>query len=115
VAKLAQVSKPEWKAFFDRVSKSLVNARAEIEVASLDLGDQVVAEWVPLLGLSYDPRADRLDIVLARSNHAISGPKEISVQESAEGLETVAIVDKEGARQVVKLKKPLLLPAAIGA
>src|ERR1700716_2179183 len=37
------------------VSKVLPAKQAEIEVASLKLGDQVEAEWLPLLGLAYDP------------------------------------------------------------
>jgi hypothetical protein len=31
---------------------------AEIEVTSLDLGDQIVAEWVPMIGISYDSKHD---------------------------------------------------------
>ena len=52
-----KIEKPEWQAFFDTLSKGLVGMRAEIEVASLALGDQIVAEWLPLLGITYDPRA----------------------------------------------------------
>ena len=38
--------------------------RAEIEVASLDLGDQIEAEWLPLLGITYDDKDDVLEIAL---------------------------------------------------
>ena len=34
------------------VSKLLEAKEAEIEVASLKLGDQVEAEWLPLIGIS---------------------------------------------------------------
>jgi len=47
-----KIEKPEWQAFFDTLSKGLVGMRAEIEVASLALGDQIVAEWLPLLGIT---------------------------------------------------------------
>jgi hypothetical protein len=66
MAELITVSKSEWKAFFDRMSKGIVGKWAEIEVASLDLGDQVLAEWIPLLGISYDPISDRVDVILDR-------------------------------------------------
>ena len=36
-----KIDKPEWRAFFDWLSQGLLGARAEIEVASLDLGDQI--------------------------------------------------------------------------
>jgi len=37
----------EWRAFFDSMADDLVGKRAEVEAASLDFGDQIVAEWVP--------------------------------------------------------------------
>jgi len=53
---LHSVPRPEWRGFFDRVSGALLGKWAEIEVASLDLGDQIVVEWVPMLGITYDAR-----------------------------------------------------------
>ena len=38
-----QLPQSQWRVFFDRMSKALLGKRAEIEVASLDLGDQIVA------------------------------------------------------------------------
>lgn len=109
---LLTLPRSEWRGFFDRMSKALVGKWAEIEVASLDLGSQVVAEWVPLLGITYDSRDDLLDVALNRSNHLIRHPREIVVEESAEGLSGVAAVDDAGTRQVIRLKEPLTLPPA---
>ena len=44
-----KVDKRDWRAFFDWLSQNLLGARAEIEVASLDLGDQIETEWLPLV------------------------------------------------------------------
>jgi hypothetical protein len=44
------------------MADTLVGKRAKVEAASLDLGDQIVAEWVPLLGVTYDARDDLLDV-----------------------------------------------------
>jgi Family of unknown function (DUF5335) len=109
---LLTVPRSEWRGFFDRMSKALLGKLAEIEVASLDLGDQIVAEWIPLLGITYDSRDDLLDVALDRSNHLIRHPKEIVVDETATGLASVAVIDEEGARQVVRLKEPMMLPPA---
>jgi hypothetical protein len=106
------VPQAEWRAFFDRMSKGLLGKWAEVEVASLDLGDQIVAEWVPMLGITYDARDDLLDVALDRSNHLIRHPREILVEEAPTGLASVAVVDEDGARQIVKLKEPLMLPPA---
>jgi hypothetical protein len=112
VSTLLNVPQSEWRTYFDRMSKELLGKRAEIEVASLDLGDQIVAEWVPLLGITYESHDDLLDVALDRSNHLIRHPKEIVVEETAGAIASVAVVDTEGTRQVVRLKEPLRLPPA---
>ena len=93
------------------MSKVLLGKLAEIEVASLDLGDQIVAEWIPLLGITYDSRDDLLDVALDRTNHLIRRPQEIVVEEGETGLNSVAVVDGDGVRQIIRLKNPLTLPA----
>src|SRR3954468_23685598 len=106
---LRSLPRSEWKVFFERMSKALLGKWAEIEVASLHLGDQIVAEWVPMLGITYDSRDDLLDVALDRSNHLIRHPREILVEESTAGLASVAVIDEDGALQVVRLKEPLML------
>jgi hypothetical protein len=93
------------------MSKALSGKWAEIEVAQLDLGDQIVAEWIPLLGVTYDSHDDLLDVALDRLDHLIYRPKEITVEESPDGLSSLAVVDGDGARQVVTFKVPLVLQA----
>ena len=53
---LRKLDKTEWRAYFDRVSRGFIGKRAEIEIASLALGSQFEAEWLPLLGIVYDPK-----------------------------------------------------------
>jgi Family of unknown function (DUF5335) len=100
----------QWRPFFDRMSKGLIGKWAEVEVASLDLGDQITAEWIPLIGITYDSGDDLLDVAFDRANHLIRHPSQIVVDETAAGLASVAVVDGEGVRQVVRLKEPLRLP-----
>jgi hypothetical protein len=112
---LRNLPKDEWRGFFDRMSRPLLGKQAEVEVASLDLGDQVLDEWVPMIGITYDSGDDLLDVALSRANHLIRHPKEITVDEAPAGLASVAIVDVEGARHIVRLKEPLALPPASAA
>jgi hypothetical protein len=109
---LRTLPKTEWRTFFDQMSKALLGKRAEIEVAALDLGDQIVAEWVPMIGITYDSRDDLLDVALDRSSHLIRHPREILIDQDATGLKRVAVVEAEGTRQMVNLKDPLMLPPA---
>jgi hypothetical protein len=44
--------------------QALESQGTEIEVAFFDLGNQVVAEWLPLLGISHDPKDDIVEIAL---------------------------------------------------
>ena len=50
------------------MSKALLGKRAEIEVASLDLGDQIAVEWIPMLG-----KAERVPHAAARDRGALMG------------------------------------------
>ena len=106
------IPQAEWRAFFNSVADALVGKQAEVEAASLDLGDQIVAEWVPVLGVTYDAQDDLLDVALTGLNHLIRRPREIYVQESPQGVETVAVVSADGMKQILHLKDPLMLPAA---
>jgi hypothetical protein len=108
---IRQLQKDEWKAYFDRVSKSLLGKRAMIEVAALNVGDQIEAEWVPMLGASYDHKDDVLSIPLTDLDHMILNPREIYVDEGETGLTSFEVVDAAGVRHIVHLREPLMLPA----
>lgn len=106
------IPKAEWKTFFNQMTHALQGKRAEIEVAALDLGDQVVAGWIPLIGMTYDDHDDLLDVALSGLDHLIRQPREIVVVQGSHGIETVGVMAGDGTRQVVRLKTPLMLPSA---
>jgi hypothetical protein len=91
-----KIEKPEWQAFFDTLSKGLVGMRAEIEVASLALGDQIVAKWLPLLGITYDPKGDLLEIALDGLDHMIRKPREVYADSANGALLNLEIIDADG-------------------
>jgi hypothetical protein len=107
---LVKLDKSRWHGFFDRISKVLIGKRAEIEVASLDLGDQVEATWLPLLGFVYEPKTELLEIALEDVDHLIRKPREIFVDEVPLGLASLEVVDAEGRKHIVRLREPLMLP-----
>src|SRR5215831_9876050 len=108
---LRNVPKSDWRGFFDVMSKAMLGSRAEVEVAALDLGDQILAEWVPVLGVTYEPKGDLLDVALDSGSHLIRRPSAVVAQESRTGLEALTVTDGDGARHTVRLKVPLQLPA----
>lgn len=106
-----KLEKKEWRSFLDRFSTTLAGKQAEIEVVSLRLGDQVEADWLPLLGIAYDPNDDIVEVALEGLDHLIREPRELYVEEGGGGLAALEIVDSDDVKQIVKLRNPLMLPA----
>lgn len=106
-----QIDKSGWNVFFDIFSKTATGKRAEVEVASLDLGDQIEAEWAPLIGITYDRKDDLIEVALEGIDHLILYPNEVYVDYDVGGLISLEIIDREDRRQIIKLKDPLALPA----
>jgi hypothetical protein len=107
---IRKIEKSEWRSFLDAVSKVLQTKEVEIEVESLDLGDQVVAEWLPLLGISYDPNDDIVEIALVGIDHRIREPREMYLDNGAEALTSIEVIDGKGVKQIVNFKDKLMLP-----
>ena len=106
-----KIDKSKWQAFFDRLSRGLVGMRAEIEVASLALGDQIEAEWLPLLGITYDHKDDVLEIALEGVDHLIYGPREVWADLNVGEMMSFEVIDDQGVSQIIKLRQPLMLPS----
>ena len=49
-------------------------------------------------------RESGLDVAFDHGSHLIRRPREIVVEEDAAGLHSVAVVDHDGARQLVRMK-----------
>lgn len=107
-----ELAQAQWHGYFDTVSRSLLGKSAEIEIASLGLGDQVEAEWLPLLGITYEPKSDTLEVALVGVTHMIRRPKSVFVDEGTGGLTSMEAIDGGGTRHIVNLREPLMLPAA---
>jgi hypothetical protein len=106
---LTQLAKSRWKDYFDSLSKMLGTKLVELEVASLGLGDQVEVEWVPLIGLTYDPKSDVLAVMVEGIEHNIQHPQQIYVEQDVETLHSIDIEDASGEHHILLLKDPLRL------
>jgi len=111
---LTQLTKTQWQSYFDRVSGALGAQQVEIEVTGLGLGHQVQADWIPLLGLSYDSKNDVLVISAEGIEHWIRHPKQIHIDQEIDWLRSVEAVDAENNHHIVLLKEALKLPAPGG-
>ncbi|HYZ30683.1 MAG TPA: DUF5335 family protein [Crenalkalicoccus sp.] len=104
------LEKSSWKSYSEWISKLLAGRRAEIEVSALGIGSQIQAEWVPLLGLVYDPKDDLFEVALEGLDHLIRRPLVFNVLDGPRGLESFEIIDGEGRSHTVNLRDPLDLP-----
>jgi hypothetical protein len=70
----------------------------------------VQAEWLPLIGITYDPKDDIVEVALEGIDHMIPKPREIYLDNGSGKLSSIEIVDADGVKQIIKLKDQLLLP-----
>jgi len=111
---LAKLEKNSWRPYLDMMTKGLEGKTVEIEVDSLQIGAQIEVEWVPIFGISYDPKSDIMEVLLEGLDHMIHKPKELYVDHQAGGITSLEVIDEDDVRQIIKLHDPLLLPSSGG-
>ena len=111
------IARKDWAAFVEAFSAQLEGQRVEIEIMGIDLGVQIEAPWLPLRGLSFEPLAETLHIHLADGHHidhAITSPVELWAEIEGGELRSLAVLDRDEHKQILRFRSPLQLPAAIG-
>jgi hypothetical protein len=63
-----------------------------------------------LLGISYDPKDDLIQILVEGLDHLIRKPREVWIDHGAIGLVSMEVVDADDVRQIIRLREPLMLP-----
>lgn len=107
---ISKLEKSAWQPYFDKISKTIDGKRAEVEVDSLAIGVQIEAEWLPLIGITYDPKDDILDVAMEGLDHMIHKPRELYIDQEALELLSIEVIDTDDVRQIIKLRDPLMLP-----
>lgn len=105
-----KLERKDWSSFLDHLSKLCVGRQVEVRANSLALGDQIEARWLPLIGLTYDPKDDVIEVALEGLDHLIHRPRDVFVDDGA-GLTSVEIIDVDGVKQIIEFKEPLMLPS----
>lgn len=106
-----KLDKAVWQKTFEQMSKSLlVGKEVEIEVLGLDIGAQIEQKWIQLIGITYDPKGDLIEILVKDLDHLIHKPREVWVDHGAIGLVSIEVVDAGDVRQIIRLREPLMLP-----
>ncbi len=103
------IEKDKLATFCNFVSKSLRVCDAELEISSLEIGDQIAEDWTRFEGISYDPYGDVLHIQTPALEHNIFHPEQIVVGEFGLVVRTIAVKDAEGQLLVMRFREPLLI------
>lgn len=103
------IGRSERKNFFDLVSRMVQGQQIEIEVAGLDVGDQIEEDWALLLGLSYDTKDEIIYVDTPAFEHSIFKPEEILSVQNDQVVSSIYIKDSVGHVQSLKFRTPLLL------
>ena len=94
-----KLDKAAWQKTLDQLSKSqLVGKEVEIEVTGLSIGDQIEQEWIQLLGISYDPKNDLIEILVEGLDHLIRKPREVWIDHGPTGLASMEVIDADDVR-----------------
>jgi len=106
------ITKSQWSRYFAALSASLSGQQAFIEVAGLELGDQVEARWIALVSITYDNKDDVVVLDLGDLNHVVQHPTRVDAADDAGAITSIEIVDREGTQHIVRLRDPLLIASA---
>lgn len=104
-----KITKDQWQTRFDGFSKQFLTAEqpeyAEIHILSEVLGSLEETKWLPVEGISYDPRNDLLHIKLEDIEHRIERPAHIYLDEDPGGwINSMEIVDKDGTKNIIEFR-----------
>ncbi|NRR30718.1 DUF5335 family protein [Oxalobacteraceae bacterium] len=99
-----KLEKTVWKSYFDNVSRRLAGKSVEIEIASLDIGSQVAAAWLPGFGLTYDEDEDLLAVMAEGLDHMIRRPRDVFVETEGDDLLSIGVTDGDDLRQIIRFR-----------
>lgn len=108
---LIQLARTRWHDFFEAASKAVSAQTAKVEVTGLGLGDRIAADWLPLIGMTYESADDTLTLFLEGLQHRIPHPRAIHVDENFDTVSSIHAVDADGNHHIVLFSTSLELRA----
>ncbi|HME91124.1 MAG TPA: DUF5335 family protein [Myxococcaceae bacterium] len=119
-----EVPKQGWGSFLVALNRLAQDRPVRLEVISRELGDQEMADKLPLIGIDFETkgseRGDLLVTVLSDDGpltHRIEKPTQffLAHNETGELLQTVAVLDASGGETIIYFEDLPALPEQTGA
>jgi hypothetical protein len=93
-------------AFTKRFLRDDSPEAVDVEVIEPDLGDHVAVQGVRLLGITYDTKANSLEVELDSGDHRVYDPREVWTVEESDGfLSAIEVVHRDGGRDVISVRR----------
>jgi hypothetical protein len=78
----------------------------DVTVLEPELGEQIAAQGARLMGVTYDPKGNTLEIELDAGDHRVYDPQEVWTIEEADGfLSAIEVVHRDGSREVISVRR----------
>ena len=106
----AKIPHDRLATYFDDFTKRFLRDDAlefaDVEVLEPVLGDQFVARGARLMGVTFDPRANELDVALDSGDHRVYEPREVWTIEEDDGfVSAIEIVRPDSTKEIVSLRR----------
>ena len=106
------LDKQDWQAYFDRLSRSVVESRSEADVAVLPRGLRTDAAWVALAAIRYSPERDLVEIGFELEDktvedYVIESPRAVSIDEDGKRVAAIEVIDCDGVPRRVEFREPV--------
>lgn len=105
-----RIPQDQLKQYFDTFTKRFLQdgspEAVDVEVLEPELGDQHALQGARLIGITYDPRSNALELELDSGDHRVYAPEAVWVLEEADGfISALEVVAPDGTREVVSIKR----------
>ena len=113
-----ELQKSVWRAFFDKLSKEKFGWQTSVQVLSEQTGANMIAERLPLNGITYEEKNDTTSIEITtgldredHDSHTITDPQKVAYQpdQSGDGG-TLDIEDGSGTKTLISFLKEATEP-----
>jgi len=93
--------KSDWSTFFSELHKEVEGKEIKIEIIGETLGDQVLVRSATLIGATYEPREDALEISVKGMTHVVDRPQKISVLDENGTVCAIDVIDIGARHQLM--------------
>lgn len=110
-----EIKKDDWPNFFNALGKRRFEWRTKIEVLSSEIGDQILADGLPLTGFTVEKKGDQMLIDIsvgestdAHQTHNIKNPVKVAYlpADDKQG-DVIDIEEADGTKTLITFIEPM--------